>query len=197
VKDPYEISGQFPPGLQVVADNLDSADEKARSIVAEISDAQASWQPREGAWSISQCLDHLGRTNVAYAEALRAAICDATPAHHPLTNYRIQPGWVSGIFIRLLEPPPKGKGRAPKKIQPAANAKKDEALDCFLRSQVEVRAVLRQSLGFDLNRIRFRNPFVRSVRFTVGAGLLIVVAHDRRHLWQAEQVGRAAGFPKI
>jgi len=186
-----------PYGLSAVLSDLDDADEKARSIVAGISDEQASWQPRESAWSISQCLDHLGRTNVAYAEALRAAISDSKPAHHPFTDYRIQPGWLSRMFIRLLEPPPKGKGRAPKKIQPAAYAKKDEALGSFLRSQDEVRGVVRQGATFDLNRIRFRNPFVGSVRFTVGAGLLIVAAHDRRHLWQAEQVRRADGFPQV
>ncbi len=42
----------------------------------------------------------------------------------------------------------------------------------------------------DLNRIRFKNPFVHLLSFTVGTGLLIILAHDRRHLWQAEQVGQ-------
>jgi len=26
------------------------------------------------------------------------------------------------------------------------------------------------------------------LRFTVGTGILIITAHDRRHLWQARQV---------
>jgi len=52
------------------------------------------------------------------------------------------------------------------------------------------------SAKFNVNRIRFRNPFVRSIRFTVGTGLLIISAHDRRHLWQAEQVRRSEGFPQ-
>ncbi len=192
---PHSSSGELTPGLNAVLNALDQADEKARSMVAEISDAQAGWQPREGAWSISQCLDHLGRTNVSYAEALRAAISAARPAQHPFSG-QIRPGWLSRLFIGLLEPPPKGKGRAPKKIRPAAHVTKDEALRSILQSHDEVRGVIRQGSGFDLNRVRFHNPFVSSIRFTVGAGLLIIAAHDRRHLWQAEQVRCAIGFPQ-
>jgi hypothetical protein len=58
-----------------------------------------------------------------------------------------------------------------------------------------MRSVVRDGAELDLNRIRFHNPFVATLRFTVGAGLLIIAAHNRRHLWQAEQVRQAAGFP--
>jgi hypothetical protein len=68
-------------------------------------------------------------------------------------------------------------------------------LQRFLRSQGDVRAVIHEGAGLDLNRIRFHNPFIGLLRFTVGAGFLIVAAHDRRHLWQAEQVRQSAGFP--
>jgi hypothetical protein len=70
-----------------------------------------------------------------------------------------------------------------------------EVLEGFLRAQEMIRAVLLENAGLDLNRIRFRNPFIGFLRFTVGAGLLIIAAHDRRHLWQAGRVREAAGFP--
>ncbi len=43
----------------------------------------------------------------------------------------------------------------------------------------------------DVNRVRFTNPFLPLLRFRVGAGLLILVRHQDRHLQQAERV-RAA-----
>jgi hypothetical protein len=55
--------------------------------------------------------------------------------------------------------------------------------------------VIREGAGLGLNSIRFRNPFIGFLRFTVGAGLLIIAAHDRRHLWQAGQVRQSAAFP--
>src|SRR2546430_4319296 len=42
-----------------------------------------------------------------------------------------------------------------------------------------------------LFRSRFKNPFVRIIRFTVGTGLEVLWRHERRHLLQAERI-RAA-----
>jgi len=184
-----------PNSLSAVLADLDDSDEKARRIVAEISDAQATWQPREGAWSIAQCLDHLSRTNIVYAGALKAALSAADLLAEGFKT-QIKPGWLSRHFLRAIEPPPKGKISAPKKIHPAQRPDKGKALESFLRSQNDVREVVATSAKFNVNRIRFRNPFVRSIRFTVGTGLLIISAHDRRHLWQAEQVRRSEGFPQ-
>ena len=47
------------------------------------------------------------------------------------------------------------------------------------------------ALDYDLNRIRFKNPFVGIIRFTVGTGLEVMSRHERRHLLQAERI-RAA-----
>jgi hypothetical protein len=33
------------------------------------------------------------------------------------------------------------------------------------------------------------------MRLTAAFGLLLMATHERRHLWQAEQVRGAAGFP--
>jgi DinB family protein len=187
-------SRELPPDLKAILDDLDKSDAEARRIIGGLSDAQANWQPRESAWSIAQCLDHLARGNALYAGVLRAAVGESRAATK-LRRGPIQPGWLSGIFIRSLEPPPKTKMRAPKKIVPASRANKDEVLQAFLRSQEEMRDVIRESADLDLNRIRFRNPFFGFLRFTVGAGLMIIAAHDRRHLWQAEHVRRFSGFP--
>jgi hypothetical protein len=45
-----------------------------------------------------------------------------------------------------------------------------------------------------VNRVRFRNPFIAVIRFTIGTGLEIIARHEDRHLLQAERIrdsGRA------
>ena len=184
----------LPADLQAILDDLDKSDREARRIVGGLSDVQANWHPRETAWSVGQCLDHLARGNTVYAAALLAAVKDPRAERKP-RRAPIQPAWLSRLFIRTLEPPPKRKLRAPKKIVPASWTTAEAALRAFLDSQEQMRSVIWEGAGLDLNRIRFRNPFIGFLRFTVGAGLLIVVAHDRRHLWQAEQVRQSATFP--
>ncbi len=47
----------------------------------------------------------------------------------------------------------------------------------------------------DVNRTRFRRCVDAGLRFTVGTGLVLMVVHHRRHVWQAFQVAEAAGCP--
>jgi len=61
-------------------------------------------------------------------------------------------------------------------------------LSTFIASHNELRSLIHDAREINLNRIRFKNPFVSLLRFTVGTGILIIGAHDRRHLWQAKQV---------
>jgi len=68
-------------------------------------------------------------------------------------------------------------------------------LDRFLRSNQAARELVRHALDYDVNRIRFRNPFIPVLRFTVGTGFEIVSRHERRHLLQAERAKRSSGFP--
>jgi len=185
----------LPPHLSAILDDLERSDQAAQRIAGQLSDAQVNWRPHEAAWSIAQCLDHLERANTAYAASLHDAIKQAGAGRKPQAG-PIQPGWFSRYFIQTLEPPPWRKLRAPKKIVPASQIGREKVLQAFLRSQEDVRAVVRDGAELDLNRIRFRNPFIGFLRFTVGTGLMIVTAHNRRHLWQAERVLECPGFPK-
>lgn len=181
--------------LSTIFADLDKSDQEARRIVSGLSDAQANWRPSKNAWSIAQCLDHLGRVNTVFAAALRQAIEKAQPAKK-LAPPPIQPRWFSRFLIYIVEPPAKRKFNAPTKVVPLSWVAVSNAMEAFLRSQEDVRAVIRAGAGFDLNRIRIRSQFFRFFRCTVGTGLLIIAAHNRRHLWQAQRVLESAGFPK-
>jgi hypothetical protein len=82
--------------------------------------------------------------------------------------------------------------KAPRNIRPRASPPLADSFAAFLASQEEVRAFLRTGADIDLNGVRFPNPFVRVIRFSLATGLHVIAAHDRRHLWQAWRVRRAA-----
>ena len=105
-------------------------------------------------------------------------------------------GWFSGWFIRTYIAQNVGgtRARAPKKIEPAKHVE-PVVLDGFLRSNQAARELARQASAYDVNRIRYRNPFIPLLRFTVGAGLEIIAKHPGRHLLQAEGVRQSADFP--
>lgn len=183
------------PDLQRLLADLADSDQRASEMVQALSDRQVNWRPSNTEWSIAQCLDHLGKSNRIYAAALQRAIEESRQEPAP-TPIALQPGVFGRMFIRTLEPPPTRKLRAPRKIIPCERIDKDEALRNFLESDEAIRAVIRNGGALDLNRIRFKNPLFWFLRFTVATGLLIIAAHNRRHLWQAQATLENPLFPK-
>lgn len=185
--NPKALNQPLPDDLQSILNELDRTDEEARQLVSSLSDAQLNWQHGAGAWSVAQCLDHLGQINSAYIPALQAAVRHAG-RNSAATYGPIQPGWFGRWFINAMEPPPRRKFKSPAKGRPGTHKSGKEVLSAFIASHNELRSLIHEAREVNLNRIRFRNPFISLLRFTVGTGILIIGAHDRRHLWQARQI---------
>jgi hypothetical protein len=160
-------------------------------LAAGLSEEHANWRPSPASWSVAECLDHLAITNRAYLAAMRTP---AVRAHDKgsLRRRPAKPGWIGGLFVRSLEPPPKMHIKAPQKIQPRPGLPLADALAGFCDEQNEVRTFLHKYGDLDLAGLHFANPFIPGIRFTLATGLHIISVHERRHLWQARRVREAA-----
>lgn len=179
--------------MSAVLDDLRASEELATATVSGVSLEQGNWHPASG-WSIWQILDHLARVNSHYGTALAEAL-SRSASWHPGRTETIRPGFLNARFVRSLEPPVRTRLKSPAKGLPGSTGPVKEALERFLGSHQLLREIAKSGATVDLNRIRFRNPFLSVLRFTVGGALLIVNAHDRRHLWQIAQVKSAPGYP--
>ncbi len=173
-------------------EQLDAAERDAQGLVADLSEEQGVWRPDDRSWSVAQCLEHLARTNGMYLEAMGKAGSHAREQR----RFRVRPavpGLLGRWVVRSLEPPARAPFRfkAPRNIQPSQTASLSGAVDGFMSSQEQVRGFLAGHSDLDLASIRFANPFVPGVPFTLAVGLHIITAHERRHLWQAWGVRRA------
>lgn len=178
------------PALQDLAGTFDANEKAASRLVNRYSEEELRWQPDGGkAWSIAQCIDHLASSNSVYLDALLPAIRSANTAAKPVRA--LKPIAFARLFLRVLEPPVKGKAKAPDKILPGGQTSGAEALRKLQRTHEEVADAIRELGGKNPNRIYFRNPLFRAVRLRAGTALLIMAAHERRHLWQAERVSAA------
>ena len=68
-------------------------------------------------------------------------------------------------------------------------------LNRFLASNARLRELMASARPHDVNRVRFKNPYLSVVRFTVGTGMQLVARHNHRHLGQAERVKNDPAFP--
>jgi hypothetical protein len=172
---------------------FDVIESDARALMSGLTEEQGRWHPAPGAWSVAECLDHLATANRVYLEALRPS------AERALTRGQMRrgpamPGVVGRWFIAWLEPPvkPRLKGKTPSVIRPRREPGLTDAFERFLASHEDTRVFLHRFKDIDLARIRFPNPFIPGVRFSLATGVHVIAAHDRRHLWQAWNVRRAA-----
>jgi DinB superfamily len=180
------------PDIQGLDDAFIAAERDARALTAGLSEEKGAWRRAPSSWSVAQCLDHLATANRVYLHAMHP------PAARALASERRRrgpalPGVIGRWFVRTLEPPAKArfKTQAPRSIQPRQSPPLSDAMRAFVESQNEVRSFLRTYADIDLAGVRFPNPFIRGVRFSLATGLHVIAAHERRHLWQAWQVREA------
>jgi len=178
--------------IRALGQAFDAIDRDARALVSGLTGEQGIWRRAPGSWSVAECLDHLATANRVYLppmeEAAARALRDGRFRRRPAL-----PGLIGGWFVRSLEPPvkPHFKMKAPKKIVPRESPPLDEAVRQFFMSQDDVRAFLRRYADIDLAGVRFVNPFIPRIRFSLATGLHVTAAHERRHLWQAWNVRNA------
>lgn len=181
----------LPPDLQKLVDELDAAARDAIAVASGLDEAQGTWRPSPGAWSVAECLDHLAVSNRVYLARLIEGARRGREAGR-MRRREAVPGFLGGMFARSLEPPVKRKTKNPKLSTPRNSPPLAESLKAFLDSQEQVRTFIRENADLDLASIRFVNPFVQAIRFSLATGLHVITSHDRRHIWQARNVRQAS-----
>jgi hypothetical protein len=185
----------LPPDLQDVLDQITQADHAGTVLAAGVMDAQFHWQPRDGrGWSIAQCLEHLATMNELYGGCVRRGVELARSKGWRRTG-PIASTFFGRRFIASQEPPVTRRLTAPSKTQPGSSRTREEILQLYHDAHRKLRDTITDCADIDVNRATFQNPFLPLIKVRVGTGLRIIAAHDRRHVWQAEQVKKATGYP--
>ena len=175
-------------------DQISAIKAEGEAIVAGLSDEQLNWHARPGSWSILDCLQHL---NVGVTETLPAfdrSIAEGR-AKGQLANgggpFRYS--WFARMMVGSMEPPPKFRMRAPRliRVAPASSRRSAEVVPEFRRIRDQLAERVRQADGLDLARVRLISPINRLLRMPLGGYFNFILAHDRRHLWQARNVRNA------
>jgi uncharacterized damage-inducible protein DinB len=185
------------PELQDLLRQIDAIKGDGHAVCAGLSESQFNWRPAEGRWSIAECLVHLNRSVAATLPAFDRAISEGrakgrtaqggAPSHY---------GWFSRWMIGSMEPPPKRRMKTfPIFAVPVGGTHTlGHVLPEFVAMRDELAERVRRADGLDLRGNRTVSPVTRLLRMPLGAYLQFVIAHDRRHLWQARQVRNAPGF---
>jgi DinB superfamily len=187
------------PDIAMIVIEIDANLSHAESITHGLTKEQFHWSPGAGRWSIGECFAHLNATNRFTLPALEEGIKDGR-ARGLIGEGPFQYGFISKRFIRSQEPPVKSKYKAPKAFRPSAHVDMDGELAEFRRISGELKRLTREADGLHLARVKTKMRALPAalrafVRMPLGGQLQLTTTHDRRHLWQAEQVRNDPKFP--
>jgi hypothetical protein len=147
-------------------------------------------QPAPGAWSAMQCLGHLNAYGDYYLQAIeRATDLARLKRMPPATTFT--PGWLGNYFTRLMTPGENGlpskKLKTPKGYTITNESDSDAVLATFIEQQEKLLLLLHQARRINLNKIKIPISIAKYIRLKLGDVFMFVIAHNIRHIKQAER----------
>jgi hypothetical protein len=173
-----------------LANQLAAISDGARSLAREFSSRELTAPPTAGAWSAADNLMHLTLASQALIPRMSKTLGKLAEGGRRREGPS-RPDWVGRLYAWALEPPVFFKARAPRPFVPPPGTSAEEALPAFLAEQERVLALVERSPGLDLAARKVPSPVSRHLRYNVCSAFRILLAHQRRHLWQARRAALA------
>jgi hypothetical protein len=155
-----------------------------------LSADQLTLNPAPGSWSIAEVFAHLNLSNAIY---IRYILPKITLAPDTVAD-DLRTGWLGDWAYERIVPRPDGsvlKMRSAKSVFPVKPTEESkEVLFDFHRTCDALDDIVRHSATKDLRRIRIPFHFVPYLHFGLGETLRFLIAHNERHLLQAQRVAR-------
>ena len=160
-----------------------------------LPEAQLAAQAAPHRWSAAQCLEHLNIYGHHYLPAMQAAIGRGRQRGLRPSPTR-RPGWLGQWFTNLMLPQADGTlkslMKSPKNAIPAPQPDPRAALAEFIEQQETLLTLLEAAAAVNINALRVPTSLSPLLRLRLGDTLAFVIAHNERHVLQADAALRAA-----
>ncbi|MBZ5594075.1 MAG: DinB family protein [Acidobacteriia bacterium] len=173
---------------------LDEIEADGEKLLSDLTEDQVHWSPVASRWSVAQCLVHLNIIGRRYLSALDETI-ERANRENLVGRGPFRYGFVERWIAHATEPPPGVRLRTPASARPPDDQPLVGVRVNFHLVQDELRTRVRAANGLDLARAKVTSPFVKSLKMGLGPCFAFLLAHERRHLWQAWRVRRHETFP--
>lgn len=155
-----------------------------RRLTTTLTEAQFHAPPPTGGWSVAHCIEHLVLTGQAFLPKWDAALKDTVNRHPGPFPY----AWWQQKLLRFAEPPYRMKTKTTQAFEPVSRLPTEEEIRRFLHVHKEIERRIERCQGIDMARVKVQSPFASWIKYPLGFSFDLVLAHERRHLWQARQV---------
>jgi hypothetical protein len=179
--------GTHHPQLEALQSEIESATARAQRLAIDCSDKHFVSKPGDSIWSVAECIEHLNITTREYLPLIDNALDTATATSHEIPKAYRQ-DLIGRLLTWMMEPPYRLKMKTTAQFIPATALDKDEVIRRFMELQSQLSTRVDRCSGYNLSSIQITSPFNEKARYSLYSAFCILLAHERRHLWQAEQI---------
>lgn len=163
---------------------LNEATQRARRLVERTDGRVFTVRPVPNSWSAAECLSHLTLTGKSFIPVIQDAIAKAKAEKKHKHHLSVD---VLGNVLRwLMEPPVRRHFKTKAPFVPRASRPKFEAWAEFASLQSQLMYEALEANDVDFRAITVVSVFDRHIHYSLYSAFRIIAAHERRHLWQAE-----------
>ena len=183
---PFDGAKPVSPAFQlaILVEQIQRATFEARKLLLGRSLLDLTTILEPDSWSAAQCMDHLAQTTNAFVPAISKAILAAPKL---ATNRPLRTGTIALLLIGHLEPPYRLRYKVLSQFVPQEKDF-DAAWAAFEESQSRLSESICSAAGLAIDRVRVQSPVHAPVTYNVYGAFRILAAHQRRHLWQVQQI---------
>lgn len=179
--------------LTAMASEVEANARNARAAFGDLTREQLNWKPAADRWSVAQCLEHLMVIESGYLPVFERI--ERGEFRESFVRRLMFPGWMGRMILKAVQPQAPKAFKTSKAAEPTSG---DLGADIVDRFEAHNRTIAEhaRSLGeLDAGHLVIPSPVFPIGSYSVRDALRILVAHQRRHIQQAQRVMQTAGFP--
>ncbi len=164
---------------------------RAKELEHILDESRFLAKPAGTGWSPGECIIHLNKTGWLLVPKLNEAIEQARKSGitaEPPYKLRVFDRW---FITGFLSPDTGFNIKAPNLYRPSGYKDCDKAwvIEEFVLLQDELIRLVRKSEGLNYRAVTVPSPISRLLRLSLGGWFSATIAHQQRHLAQAERAG--------
>ena len=171
-------------------EQIKDVQQRAIWVIERLTPEKLTQRPEPKRWSIAECIGHLNIVSEDYHPLIAAAIAKGRKEN--LTgDGPFDPGMMGRFMIKSMEPPVKRRFKAVgRTAKPVQVGDADKLIGIFMAHQSQLQHLIEDAEGLDQKKIKIQSPYAWWLRLRLCAVFAFILAHQRRHIWQAEAVRR-------
>ncbi len=153
-----------------------------------LSPQALNWKPQADKWSVGQCIDHVMVTNLTYFPIIKQA-ANKTYQHTFWQKMPFLPSLMGSMLFKTLAPAQaKNKVKTFQIFEPTSSQIAADILHQYQIHKKELYDLFEKTDGLAHEKIIISSPVNKYIIYSLKIAMDIIVAHEKRHFWQAKNV---------